>query len=111
MFVQLSNCIIFDFNWSIFFWMPSMSRCTGVDQGDNILSKMPEVVRSEVKAMVQAVYYAGDEQVARLLARKLDRKYRSPFPPVACFWRDFDACIAYMSIPGGIIGTFGRPIS
>jgi transposase-like protein len=66
----------------------------------NILTKVPEAVRPEVKTMVQGVYYAGDERVARLLAQELDRKYRSRFPSaVACFWRDFDACIVYMRYP------------
>jgi len=74
-------------------------RCL-VHKLQNVLSKVPEHLRDEIKSRVRAVYYAGDERIARLLAQRFEEEYKHQTPSaVACFQDDFDACIAYMRCP------------
>lgn len=74
-------------------------RCL-VHKMRNVLNKVPESRRDELKAKIKAVYYAGDQKLARLLAKEVELEYRNEFPSAMdSFRRDFEACIAYMGCP------------
>lgn len=66
----------------------------------NVLDKVPDSVRAEVKAMIQAAYYAPNQEVARMMATKILDLYQSRYPSaMKCFQDDWEACIAYLRCP------------
>ena len=66
----------------------------------NVLDKVPDSVRAEVKAMIQAAYYAPSQEVARIMAAKVLEAYRDRYPSaMKCFQDDWEACIAYLLCP------------
>lgn len=66
----------------------------------NVLDKVPEREQAEVKAMVQAAYYAPNQEVARLLAADILKRYQARFPAaMKSFQDDWEACIAYLRCP------------
>lgn len=66
----------------------------------NLGSKIPEGSWDEVGTKIRAVYYAGDQRLARILAQEVEEEYRDEFPTAMdCFRDDFEACIAYMRCP------------
>lgn len=66
----------------------------------NITDKLPDYARPEVKAEVEAAYYAANPDMARRLAADVVTKYQATFPAaVKCFQEDFEACIAYLRCP------------
>ncbi len=66
----------------------------------NVLDKVPDSARAEVKAMIQAAYYAPSQEVARMIAAEILETYQNPFPSaMKSFQDDWEACIAYMRCP------------
>jgi putative transposase len=66
----------------------------------NVLDKVPDQDQAEVKAMVQAAYYAPNQEVARLLAADILKQYQARFPAaMKSFQDDWEACIAYLRCP------------
>jgi transposase-like protein len=66
----------------------------------NVLDKIPDSARAEVKAMIQAAYYAPNQEVARMMASKVLETYQSLYPSAMnSFQDDWEACIAYLRCP------------
>jgi putative transposase len=66
----------------------------------NVLDKVPEAEQASVKAMVQAAYYAPNQEVARLVAADVLKQYQACFPAaMKSFQDDWEACIAYLGCP------------
>jgi putative transposase len=66
----------------------------------NVISKVPDRARSEIKATVQAAYYAPNQDVAEMVAADVLAKYQQPYPSaMKSFMADWDACIAYLRCP------------
>jgi putative transposase len=66
----------------------------------NVLDKIPDSARAEVKAMIQAAYYAPNQEVARMIAAEVLEAYQSRYPSaMRSFQDDWEACIAYLRCP------------
>jgi putative transposase len=66
----------------------------------NVLDKVPDSARDEVKAMVQASYYAPNQEVARMVAAEVLDTYQDRYPAaMRSFQDDWEACIAYLRCP------------
>lgn len=74
-------------------------RCL-VHKMRNVLDKVPDSARAEVKAMVQAAYYAPNQEVARMIAAQVLESYQARYPAaMKSFQDDWEACIAYLRCP------------
>jgi transposase-like protein len=66
----------------------------------NVLDKVPDQEQVAVKGMVQAAYYAPNQEVARLVAADVLKQYQTLFPAaMKSFQDDWEACIAYLRCP------------
>jgi len=66
----------------------------------NIIGKVPESVRNELKADVQAAYYAPSRKIADMIAADVLAKYQDTYPAaMKCFREDWESCVAYMRCP------------
>jgi transposase-like protein len=66
----------------------------------NVLDKVADSDRAEVKAMIQAAYYAPNQEVARMMASKVLESYQNVYPSAMnSFQDDWEACIAYLRCP------------
>jgi putative transposase len=66
----------------------------------NVLDKVPDQDQPAVKGMVQAAYYAPNQEVARLVAADVLKQYQALFPAaMKSFQDDWEACIAYLRCP------------
>ena len=66
----------------------------------NVLGKVPDSARQEVKAAVQAAYYAPTQEVAEMIAAQVLNNYQSLYPAaMKSFQDDWHACIAYLRCP------------
>jgi len=66
----------------------------------NVLGKVPDNAHQEVKAAVQAAYYAPDQQVAEMIAAQVLDNYQALYPAaMKSFQDDWQACIAYLRCP------------
>jgi putative transposase len=66
----------------------------------NVLDKVPDSARDEVKAMIQASYYAPNQDVARMVAAEVLETYQDRYPAaMRSFQDDWEACIAYLRCP------------
>jgi putative transposase len=66
----------------------------------NVLDKVPDSVREEMKAMIRAAYYAPNKEVAGKVAADVLKKYQERYPSaMTSFQNDWTACIAYLRCP------------
>jgi transposase-like protein len=66
----------------------------------NVLDKVPDSDRHEVKAMIQAAYYAPNHDVARMVAAEALDAFQDRYPAaMRSFQDDWEACIAYLRCP------------
>jgi len=66
----------------------------------NILAKVPLSARAEVKAAMQAAYYAPHREIAELAAENLLKRYQDLYPSaMRSFSQDLEACWAYLRYP------------
>jgi len=66
----------------------------------NVIGKVPDNARQEVKAAVQAAYYAPDQDVAAMIAAEVLKDYQTLYPAaMKSFQDDWHACIAYLRCP------------
>lgn len=66
----------------------------------NVLDKVPDSARAEVKAAVQAAYYAPNQAVAEMMATDLLKSYQDTYPTaMKSFQDDWQASIAYLRCP------------
>jgi transposase-like protein len=68
----------------------------------NILVKLPKDKQQEVMEKIRAVYYAPDEETAKLLAAHVIDQYAVVYPSaIQTFSEDLDACIVHLRYPSG----------
>ncbi len=66
----------------------------------NILDKVPERDRDEIKARVDEILYASCRDTAYLLKERFEEDYGDDYPSaVECLEDDFEACVSYMKFP------------
>jgi transposase-like protein len=66
----------------------------------NLMSKLPDDVKSEFKQAARAAYQAPSPAMAKVLREDLVERYEKRYPTaVRCFEDDFDACIAHLKCP------------
>jgi putative transposase len=66
----------------------------------NVLDKVPDSAREEVKAMIRAAYYAPNQDVAKKVADDVLKTYQDRYPSaMKSFQDDWEACIAYLRCP------------
>ena len=66
----------------------------------NVLDKVPNSTRDEVKAMIRAAYYAPNQEVAKKVADDVLKTYQDRYPSaMKSFQDDWAASIAYMRCP------------
>jgi transposase-like protein len=66
----------------------------------NVLAKVSADDHAQVKRDIQSAYYASTQEVARLVAGEVVRKWEKTYPAaMASFTEDFEACIAYLRCP------------
>ncbi len=74
-------------------------RCL-VHKTRNVTQKVSEADLPEVKADILSAYYASRQEVARLVADAVVKKWQPLYPSaMASFVDDFEACIAYLRCP------------
>ncbi|MGD8462647.1 MAG: transposase [Anaerolineae bacterium] len=66
----------------------------------NVQDKVPDSARAEVKALIQAAYYAPNQQVARIIAAEVLEAYQSRYlSAMRSFQDDWEACMACLGGP------------
>lgn len=66
----------------------------------NVTEKVGNADHAQGKADVQAAYYASSQDVARVVAEAVVKKWQAKYPSaMASFWDDFEACLAYLRCP------------
>ena len=66
----------------------------------NLCARMPLVAKPQLKAEIQTIYYASDEETARLLAERFVDAHADTYPSVVkCFNDDLDACLTQLKYP------------
>ena len=74
-------------------------RCL-VHKVRNVTDKVPDSARTEVKAAVQATYYAPTQEVAQMVAADVLKRYQGTYPSaMKSFQEDWEACGAYLRCP------------
>jgi len=81
-------------------WPRSLRQRCLAHKKRNILGKVPDRAREEVKLALSAVYNAPNRQVAHLLAADFITCYGDLYPSaVSCFQDDLEACLAFLNCP------------
>lgn len=81
-------------------WPKSLRQRCLAHKMRNILTKVPLSAQAEVKAAVQAAYYAPHREIAELAAEKLLERYQGLYPSaLKSFQEDLEACWAYLRCP------------
>jgi transposase-like protein len=66
----------------------------------NIVAKLPDEARTEVRQAARAAYEAPSPAMARALRDDLVERFGKLYPSaVQCFVEDFEACIAHLRLP------------
>ena len=66
----------------------------------NVLDKVPDHARAEIKATIEAAYYAPNQATANQLAADVVVQYGATYPSaIKSFQDDWPACIAYLRCP------------
>lgn len=66
----------------------------------SVIGKVPLSARDEVKAAVQAAYYAPSQEIADNIAAEVLKNYQRDYPSAMnSFQEDWEACLAYMRCP------------
>jgi transposase-like protein len=81
-------------------WPRSLRQRCLAHKKRNVLDKVPDSARGEVKAALNGIYYADTRAVADLLTARFLETYGERFPSaVACFTDDLEACLAFLKCP------------
>lgn len=81
-------------------WPKSLRQRCLAHKMRNVLAKMPLSAHDEIKAAVQAVYYAPNRELAEMAAKVVLESYQGPYPSAMKSLReDLEACWAYLSCP------------
>jgi putative transposase len=83
-------------------WPHSLRQRCLVHKVRNVLDKVPEGARPEIKQALWSVYDAPTYAVAEWLAAQFIKHYGNQFPSaVACFQDDLAACLNHLACPAG----------
>ena len=81
-------------------WGKSLRQRCLAHKMRNILGKVPQVAREEIKRRVQDVFYAPALETARERAAHVLRDYQATYPgAMRSFNDDLEACLAYLRCP------------
>jgi transposase-like protein len=81
-------------------WPHSLRQRCLAHKKRNILDKVPDSARDEVKAALNNIYYADTREVADLLTTRFLETYGERFPSAAaCFADDLEACLSFLKCP------------
>lgn len=81
-------------------WPRSLRQRCLAHKKRNILDKVPDSARAEVKAALNGIYHAATREVADLLTVRFIETYSARYPSaVACFTDDLEACLAFLQCP------------
>ena len=81
-------------------WPYSLRQRCLVHKKRNILDKVPESARQEVKKALNAIYDAPNREVADTLTVDFLDHYGELYPSaVSCFQDDLEACLAFLKCP------------
>ncbi len=81
-------------------WGQSLRQRCLAHKMRNILNKVPQSAREEIKRRVQDVFYAPALETARQRAQEVTRDYEQAYPAaMRCFQDDLEACLAYLRCP------------
>ena len=81
-------------------WPCSLRQRCLVHKKRNILDKVPDSARQEVKKALNAIYDAPNREVADVVTTDFIERYGELYPSaVACFQDDLEACLAFLKCP------------
>jgi len=81
-------------------WPRSLRQRCLAHKKRNILDKVPDSAREEVKMALNGIFYAATREVADLLTVSFIETYSPRYPSaVACFTDDLEACLAFLQCP------------
>lgn len=81
-------------------WPQSLRQRCLAHKIRNVIDKVPDHARAEVKSMVKSAYYAPNRDVAEMIAQDLLQRYQDLYPSaVKAFTDDLEACWAYLRCP------------
>jgi putative transposase len=81
-------------------WPRSLRQRCLAHKKRNVLDKVPDAARDEVKAALNSIYYADTREIADLFTARFLETYSSRYPSaVACFTDDLEACLAFLNCP------------
>jgi len=83
-------------------WPHSLRQRCLVHKVRNVLDKVPEGIKAEIKQALWSVYDAPTHAVADWLAAQFIKHYGGQYPSaVACFQDDLVACLNHLDCPAG----------
>jgi transposase-like protein len=81
-------------------WPKSLRQRCLAHKMRNVIDKVPDHARVEVKSMVKSAYYAPNREVAEMIAKDLLDRYQDLYPSaMKAFTDDLEACWAYLRCP------------
>jgi transposase-like protein len=81
-------------------WPYSLRQRCLVHKKRNILDKVPDSARQDVKKALNAIYDAPNREMADVLVTDFIERYGEVYPSaVACFQDDLEACLAFLKCP------------
>jgi putative transposase len=81
-------------------WPKSLRQRCLAHKLRNVIDKVPDQAKAEVKAMVKSAYYAPNREVAEMIAGDLLERFQELYPSaMKAFMEDMEACWAYLQCP------------
>jgi len=81
-------------------WPQSLRQRCLAHKIRNVIDKVPDHAKAEVKAMVHSAYYAPNRAVGEMVAEDLLKRYQDLYPAaMKSFLDDLEACWAYLRCP------------
>jgi len=81
-------------------WPHSLRQRCLVHKKRNILDKVPDSARQEVKKGLNAIYDAPNREVADVVITDFIKRYGKVYPSaITCFQNDLEACLAFLKCP------------
>jgi transposase-like protein len=81
-------------------WPHSLRQRCLVHKKRNILDKVPDSARQEVKKGLNAIYDAPNREVANVVIADFIKRYGKVYPSaITCFQDDLEACLAFLHCP------------
>jgi putative transposase len=81
-------------------WPKSLRQRCLAHKVKNVVDKVPESARAEVKAAVNSAYRAPNQEIAEMIASDVLKRYQDLYPSaMKSFTEDLDACWAHLRCP------------